>query len=779
MLIAEKSGAAAIKKAARLLVTCVFTLLFAACGSAAGEGEGEDRGSSYTELGFPIPAAINVSDSVLGEDFATLLDGGTIIRIDHDGTVSERLELSQTASFSLFDIDENANYNTLALYLDDADKMPPRMRVFCYATDGTLLDSTALATGFAATEDSPYVNAFLAEGGHFYVQSMTGLYVYDGAGSLIHELLEDVPRDVGLYANSLLRLRDGRIGASYALMEADGNSALLLRVFDPGSDDSEEHRISVPDNPAECVTVTLSGASAEYDFLLGDHAGLYEYNLATGAKKLLMSFPDHGLSVGRIADLYLKADGDIVCLLKSDAGLVSPPSEIAIFSTKAGHGAKAESDGAKAANGQGTGDPGSSGEKAIIRLAVIEPDRLLNNYISAFNRENPHYTVQATTYSQPGGDREDAQRRLSIDLAAGSTADIVAFDGIFDRGMRIQSYADKGLFADLYALMDDDPGFDRNDYLGNVFSALEGDGQLHSITPLLSLMSVLAKTADVGEAMGWTIDEFLAFLDEKPAARYIIENYDRESFVQLMITLYFTDAQTGQVIFEREAFQKILAAAERFPVDGLPAGIDFYDFAEGAKDGDPLTLRAYVNSFRAIARNKVYYFGEDVTFKGFPTPEGTGAYFSPWMRFALLNDSPQKDGAWAFIRFMLDEYRDDYELYLPIKISELEGMAAAAMVDPGYFHPTSGEWVEFDHILEFQSEDSDKVVSIFIGNNTAADNAQVMDLIRETRLMDPLDPIVRDIINEEVGAYFTGQKSPDEVADIIENRVRLYIHESE
>ena len=40
------------------------------------------------------------------------------------------------------------------------------------------------------------------------------------------------------------------------------------------------------------------------------------------------------------------------------------------------------------------------------------------------------------------------------------------------------------------------------------------------------------------------------------------------------------------------------------------------------------------------------------------------------------------------------------------------------------------------------------------------------------------DQTVLDIIQEEAGAYFSGQKSPEDVASIIQSRINIYINES-
>ena len=55
---------------------------------------------------------------------------------------------------------------------------------------------------------------------------------------------------------------------------------------------------------------------------------------------------------------------------------------------------------------------------------------------------------------------------------------------------------------------------------------------------------------------------------------------------------------------------------------------------------------------------------------------------------------------------------------------------------------------------------------------------ELQALIESARPGDTTDEEISNIINEEADAYFKGQKSVDEVADIIQRRVKIYISEN-
>ena len=52
-----------------------------------------------------------------------------------------------------------------------------------------------------------------------------------------------------------------------------------------------------------------------------------------------------------------------------------------------------------------------------------------------------------------------------------------------------------------------------------------------------------------------------------------------------------------------------------------------------------------------------------------------------------------------------------------------------------------------------------------------------MDLLHSTTKVNSYDENIMNIITEETGGYFAGQKTVDEVVKVIQNRANLYIAE--
>ena len=61
---------------------------------------------------------------------------------------------------------------------------------------------------------------------------------------------------------------------------------------------------------------------------------------------------------------------------------------------------------------------------------------------------------------------------------------------------------------------------------------------------------------------------------------------------------------------------------------------------------------------------------------------------------------------------------------------------------------------------------------------TSEDVKLVTDFVESLTLTYSSNQAVNNIINEEAAAYFKGQKSAQEVADIIQSRVSIYVNEN-
>ena len=132
--------------------------------------------------------------------------------------------------------------------------------------------------------------------------------------------------------------------------------------------------------------------------------------------------------------------------------------------------------------------------------------------------------------------------------------------------------------------------------------------------------------------------------------------------------------------------------------------------------------------------------------------------------FVLSQKSGSLDGAWEFARsFLTEDFQRDrlHEILeeggLPIRKDIFEERAQRAATQEGYCFIND----EFTPIPPMTQEQIDRTV----------------DFIED--LKNPVfeDEVIGNIIYEEAESFFQGQKTGEEVADLIQNRVQLYLDE--
>ena len=773
-----------------ILIACMGVGLIACKGKSdeteisAGTAASEQQSSDYQKLSILIPDHIKAKDFVLTETDIVLLDGNGIARINYDGVIHEEIPLPDSESFARFSIDEKGNFNILALSYNDEGNIES-LTAHCFHSSGSVWKpKTKLKGSFAEEEEelnagaTPSIVDYLTVGGYHYVQTLYGIYVYDKAGELILRVLEENNERQRTLGNGLFLTEDG-LAASVSSGWMNETAVLVVRLFEAEPKDFTEHIISGITTALPAPTQLAAGGGL--DFLVYENRGLNEYGLDAGWGNQIINLAEHGITNSEFYRFSLTDAGDIICVLpRGSLFYLNIAGEIAVFSADHEHVRGTMEAYWLGEPPSAVVDLGPMGERETITLATVYYGRYLKYRVDQFNKTNRDYKIDVIHYMD-GRDEIDAIRQFTIDLAH-DPADIIVLTSEKSlwsphTSIPIHSYAHKGIFAVLYEFMDGDATFNRADYLPNVLKALEMDGRLYTIFPTFALRVIRGKTSDLGDvSLGWTIDEFISFLDTKPEAELIIGDWTKEDFIANMMEFYFTDPESGGMRFDREAFLKILKAAERFPKTcPYDSGdLHWFDLLVGLRDGYPLLgpgrLRGSGGSglFREEWHYEYLYFGEEISYKGFPSPTGSGTYFEPELRLAIAEKSQWKDGAWEFIKFTMNDgysWVDTQEM--PIKISLLKEWLDATLVNPLNI---LGE--EYEHFT--YTEDG---AIIYPGNNPPELNAKIMEVITSTTVIAPNDRVVSEIIREEVAFYLAGQKTPDQVADIIENRVGIYLAE--
>lgn len=598
--------------------------------------------------------------------------------------------------------------------------------------NGTEINSVDFTEAAEHFLEGLYVWGFGMDGkGNFYVTDYNNIMIFDKAGVYkgfietengVENFVTDKNGDVYIYQ-----------------WTGDGYELLKLDIPDGAS----EEKPKAVDMPFEGYNNhIISGNGVDTDFYVYDNEALYSWNIGGEPQKLL-DWVKAGVSIIEVSDVFYAGNDAFVCAGNSF------PYKYPKFSKL-------------------TKQLVSTGNRKEIILAGTEYSisSLIKNQIVKFNASNDKYFVTVKEY------KGENISQLNLDLTGGNIPDIL----ITDSYTPTETYIAKGIFADLYEFIDSDGELKREDFVPNLLSSFETDGKLYRFTDSFTVYTVIGKTSIFGDDMGITVDRLNEIAAARPADAEMFAGFTKTDILTYAMEMSgseFIDFKNGKCDFNSENFIKMLEFANGYLND-----IDFATYFDDAfwgrfetmfADESALLMVCYLTDYADVYRFEHTNFDDSVTAVGFPCKDRTGTSFVVDSGFSIAEKSPNKEGAWEFVRTMLlPEYQDCADKF-PVRNDSLDKYAAAAMkYDPdrvnyalvmmGGMALTSG----VGDIGEPKQEDIDRMNEIIASaNGIMSYNGSVLEIIKE-----------------EAASYFSGSKSPEDAAALIQTRVQLYLDEN-
>lgn len=414
-------------------------------------------------------------------------------------------------------------------------------------------------------------------------------------------------------------------------------------------------------------------------------------------------------------------------------------------------------------------------EKKALVLAGVYVDSDITKQVIEFNKNSQEYRIQITDYNKywSSDDFRAAYTKLNNDIVAGNMPDIL----LCDSSTPFESYATKGLLADIGKLIDEDPEINRDDYLSNVLDAVSLDGTLYCLVSQFSINTLTGAKKLVGDRSSWTMDEFISFAESLPEDCSLVNYMTQEEFLTqytYLVTGQYIDYANSTCNFDDGNFANVLEISKKY----FPKEIDYSDDdiwlnSETAyRDGRTALAYNYIGDFRSFATTEQGMFGTPVTNIGYPCTDGNGSIIQTNARFAISSMTPYTDGCWEFLKYYLsDDYQDNIGWQFPIKISSLEKLGETAMQRP-YWENEDGSKEYYDDVYYVGQEE------IILHPLTQAEVDNYIEYIKSVKNVASYNEEVINIILEESAPFFAGQKSAADCCSIIQSRVSLYLSES-
>ena len=582
-------------------------------------------------------------------------------------------------------------------------------------------------------QDMIYPTDFMTDQtGNGYVMIQDTLYVWDSAGKLRCSI--QVP-------NSLSHMSPSRDGdACLIWLGTDG-------CFQMATVDIEAGSLKLGNTLSPEQTYLDMAAGIQSDLLLASSDGVYVYDKSQGEEKKIISFSQLNMSVGFSGTLLPLSDDKM-------AWFQTENNENTLTVIRGGE------------------ETELSQENTLIlggTFSSVLPWH--HQAVAAFNKTSPDIRIEIQIY---GSEKTDGIDELNMDIANRQGPDIL----ILPRRFSMDLYARKGVLTDLYPYMDSDEEMERSDFQGNILQAYETDEMLYGMPITYFINTMIVPTSAVGDMKQWNMDEMIAFADRYMPGSTVFSEANKSHVLNLCMMANGDSlvdwSEKGQG-FNRELFLKMLLFADRF----LPDETYIYDedmIFQQIQDTGQIQILCH-ETVTDFLRQQMYMeaFGEPISFLGYPSEHGNGNLIDSNFVMAINSTCKDKDAAWQFIGDLLSE--ESQWLFanvfaFPIRKSVLEQKVESEM---------RKSYVTDENGIKIEEKRETRPFGMGKMDIYAAREEEVQTVLAVLNSADKIrswDEQMNQIINDEVGAFFTGNKTADEVVDIIESRIQIYVNET-
>ena len=617
-----------------------------------------------------------------------------------------------------------------------------------YDMSGNQLLEIDLTEIVSADQDWFYPQYVAQDGeGNLYIAGDSKIYCFGADGSEKEHIAMD-----NQWIMNLVSTGDGTVVAEYF---ADGGGTPTLCKVENGK-------------LGDAITITGDGDSSSMNFFSGsgntlmasDGNYLYSVDIGTGVSTKLLSWLDSDINASNLTGVAAVGDDQILVLCNR-------------FSMKGNNTFEM---------GTLTKTPASEiPERTLLTLGAEYLDSSLKDAVIDYNRKSNEYRITLVDYSQYNTDDDYTlgSQQLDRDVISGNCPDIISLStGHQDK------YIAKGALADLSTLMEKDDSISQDNLVAGALKAYTSDGKLYGMPYSFNVQTLIASVKLVGDRTAWNMADMAQVIEGLDDTVTVMEYTTQVGFLQQMVYQnmnQFVDYGKATCSFDSDAFKQLLTASAKLPTEDELYGdnsdeatISSDDGYQMLQSGDLLMTTSYISGdsyslkeFYGIYNNKDF----GMVNIGYPTDEGSGVQVSVSGGLAISAKSKYTDVAWDFIKTLLsDDFQGD-QWNFPVTKSALDKALAEAM-EQDYYTDENGEKVYYDQ-------------STYIGDTEYTLSPLTQEQVDDFKAMvdgasvgGNYDTDIMDIINEESAAYFSGDKSAEDVAALIQNRVSIYLGET-
>lgn len=364
-------------------------------------------------------------------------------------------------------------------------------------------------------------------------------------------------------------------------------------------------------------------------------------------------------------------------------------------------------------------------ERVTLTLAHMDENSYIPSYIDEFNRSHSDIRVELLP--------EMPHEALVALMASDDAPDIIGFGYNSPESM-----AANGWLLDMYTLMGD---FPREDFLLEPF---ETDGALYAVSPEYHVYTLVGLEADFGSSYVHPISDF----------KEMGVHYYGDAFLTYSIPLWIRQNRQGaDCDFTLPEFLELLEAARSM------------DKAE-SQSSKKLALSIISGIHDLILKEKRENL--ELWPVGFPG----GSYIRPIAAMGIHAATPEPEAAWEFVRWCVAE-RENFMFTLNVPALEDEFYK---LLHPHEDLDPEKVIINEDGSWEYEGKHHDTLFS-WEPSITQRQADMMLGLVKSLDTVIYYDAEIDDIISEDAGAFLSGERSLEDTAALLGDRLGTYLSE--
>lgn len=403
-------------------------------------------------------------------------------------------------------------------------------------------------------------------------------------------------------------------------------------------------------------------------------------------------------------------------------------------------------------------DPNAGKSEIVVAGYEISEDETILKEIKIYNQSHSDSRIVLRDYAKEVAfdssdymeDITKLNQKMCLDYFSGDAPDIY-IDTESDK-MGLAALATDTYLIDLYPYFKNDPDINLDHYFQNALFGYDKDGKLYMFPCGFFTRCFYGDPSVVGNSRSWTFSDYYALSDRLGPETKLLTDIPKSELLQWTLETSmstYVDLNSGRVSFDSDNFADLLKWVEKYGSD-----VETYKVAPTEVVDKTLALDlAWIDSPDSFYSD--YALLKFVpTYLGYPNSSSGGLSFFSKYVCGITTSCKNPDLAWDFVRlFLQDDVQDSLGPgFIPVSKDVAERQVESTM-----------------SLLRDGGTDVSKLDDTFW--NSYYDVLDRVDTPKGANY-----EVIR-IVLEESAALFAGQKTETEVAELIQNRVQVYVNE--